>query len=209
MTLLAADVEGILAEVLPAEVWALHHDRELGQALARYLEVLVRWNRTVNLTSVRTPEEMVRRHVAESLCCAAALPSCGSVLDLGSGAGFPGIPVQLARPELRVTMAESHGKKAAFLHEVVRELGLRAEVFAERAQELPPRSFGCVCLRAVDPMRQALEAATMLADRWICVIGSAARMEEYGAGLQEWELVGMPAAVRGGGSAIFLYGRGD
>lgn len=208
MTFGAADVNGILAEVLPAEVWALYAGDDLGERLARHLELLMRWNRAVSLTSVRTPEEMVRRHVAESLCCAAALPGCGSVLDLGSGAGFPGIPVQLARPELQVTLAESHGKKAAFLREVIRELGLRAEVFAGRAQELPAGGFGCVCLRAVDPMEQALGTAAVLAKECVCVVGSASLEEEYAAELPGWKLERMPASVREGGSSIFLYGRG-
>ena len=203
----AVDVDRILLSVLPTEVWTAYRVRELGEPLARYLELIQRWNKVVSLTSVQTAEEMVRRHIAESVCCALALSECGSVLDLGSGGGFPGVPVQLMRPGLQVTLAESHGKKAAFLREVVRELGLRTEVFAGRAQEVPELSFGCVCLRAVDPMEQALHAAGVLARECVCVVGSAAKKEAYGDGLEGWELGNERACGIEGGSVIYVYRR--
>jgi 16S rRNA (guanine527-N7)-methyltransferase len=83
------------------------------------------------------------------------------VLDLGSGAGFPGLPIQLLLPELRVTLAESQNKKASFLREAVRTLGLaNAEVWAGRAEEMAAgRSYEVVTLRAVDNMPAALAAA--------------------------------------------------
>ncbi len=204
----AAEIDSILAESLPENVWAMYCDGKFGETLARFVELLVRWNRIVSLTSARSPEEMVRRHVADSLCCAAALPKCESVLDLGSGAGFPGIPVQLMRPEMRVTLAEAHRRKAAFLREVVRELRLATEVFAGRAQELPERSFGCVCLRAVDPMKQALETASVLASECVCVVGSASMWETYSAGLVGWEVCGVEGRVPGRGeSVVYRYRR--
>src|SRR5882757_3963226 len=107
--------------------------------LAAYLDLLVRWNARTNLTAIRQPEEMVRRHFGESLFAAANLgdPSNfpNTLLDLGSGAGFPGIPIALAHPEITVTLAESQNKKAAFLREAVRTLGLKnVEVWAGRAE---------------------------------------------------------------------------
>jgi 16S rRNA (guanine527-N7)-methyltransferase len=83
------------------------------------------------------------------------------VLDFGSGAGLPGIPIQIARPELRVTLAESQKKKAVFLREVIRELSLiHATVHSGRVEDLPPaQSFNLVTLRAVDKMAEALPAA--------------------------------------------------
>ena len=72
-------------------------DELLGQ-LSAYLDLLLRWNAKTNLTAIREPEEMVRRHFGESLFVAAHLPACSTLLDLGSGAGFPGLPIQLARP---------------------------------------------------------------------------------------------------------------
>src|SRR5271168_282911 len=70
--------------------------------LGTYLELLVKWNARTNLTAIREPAEMVRRHFGESLFAARQLPECDSLLDFGSGAGFPGLPMQLWRPELAV-----------------------------------------------------------------------------------------------------------
>jgi 16S rRNA (guanine527-N7)-methyltransferase len=83
------------------------------------------------------------------------------LLDFGSGGGFPGIPIALCRPEIAVTLAESQGKKAAFLQEAVRVLGISAKVHAERAELLGAR-FDGVTLRAVDKMVRAVEAAARL-----------------------------------------------
>src|SRR5580658_4282339 len=96
--------------------------------LGSYLELLLRWNARTNLTAIREPEGIVCRHFGEGLFCglrlAERLPATGAtLLDFGSGAGFPGLPIQLLLPELRVTLAESQGKKAAFLREAVRTLG--------------------------------------------------------------------------------------
>ena len=125
--------------------------------LAAYLELLLRWNAKTNLTAVRSPEEIVRRHFGESLfaglCLAGSLGREAAVLDLGSGAGFPGLPMQILRPEWRVTLAESQGKKVSFLREVIRVLGLGSEVWPQRAEDLPPgRRFDAVTMRAVDRM---------------------------------------------------------
>jgi 16S rRNA (guanine527-N7)-methyltransferase len=136
--------------------------------LSNYLDLLVKWNARTNLTAIREPEEMVRRHFGESLFAAvhlgARLPSGARVLDFGSGAGFPGLPIQLLHPELRVTLAESQGKKSSFLREAVRTLGLPTEVWAGRVEAMPAvdgssRRFDAVTLRAVDNMQQALAEA--------------------------------------------------
>ena len=130
--------------------------------LGIYLDLLVRWNDRTNLTAIRDPEQMVTRHFGESLFAAAHLPAGKTLLDIGSGAGFPGLPVQLARPALRVTLAESQGKKASFLREVIRTLQLPTEVWSRRVEDLPPeRRFDLVTLRAVDRPGLALEAARL------------------------------------------------
>jgi len=131
--------------------------------LSVYLDLLLRWNARTNLTAIRDPEEIVRRHFGESLFAgvhlAPLLPPPSTLLDFGSGAGFPGLPIQLLLPELQVTLAESQGKKASFLREAVRTLGLRAEVWAKRVEEMPPnRRFHCITLRAVDNMAAALDS---------------------------------------------------
>jgi 16S rRNA (guanine527-N7)-methyltransferase len=134
----------------------------LVEKLSVYLDLLLRWNAKTNLTAIRDPEEIVRRHFGESLFVATHLPVCSSLLDLGSGAGFPGLPIQLALPGLRVTLAESQNKKASFLREAVRTLDLSTEVWADRVERLPAeRRFDVVALRAVDNPMAALELARM------------------------------------------------
>jgi 16S rRNA (guanine527-N7)-methyltransferase len=136
--------------------------------LSVYLDLLVKWNARTNLTAIREPEEMVRRHFGESLFAGVQVggrvAQDASLLDFGSGAGFPGLPIQLLLPELRVTLAESQGKKASFLREAARTLGLATEVWAGRVEAMPevagmPRRFDVVTLRAVDNMEQAIAEA--------------------------------------------------
>ena len=128
--------------------------------LSLYLDLLLKWNARTNLTALRVPQEIVGRHFGESLFTAIHIPYCVTLLDLGSGAGFPGLPIQLAIPQLRVTLAESQLKKASFLREVVRTLGLSTEVWAARAEQMPQeRRFDVVTLRAVDNPVAALKIA--------------------------------------------------
>ena len=128
--------------------------------LSQYLDLLLKWNAHTNLTAIRDPEEIVRRHFGESLFVVNHLPFCATLLDLGSGAGFPGLPIQLALPDLKVTLTESQNKKASFLSEVVRCLSLETKVWAARAEMLPAsRLFDVVTLRAVDNPQLALKLA--------------------------------------------------
>ncbi|WP_263382702.1 16S rRNA (guanine(527)-N(7))-methyltransferase RsmG [Granulicella arctica] len=128
--------------------------------LSTYLDLLLKWNARTNLTAIRSPEEIVTRHFGESLFAGRHLPQARTLLDFGSGAGFPGLPIQLLRPELHVLLAESQNKKATFLREAVRTLGLQTEVWAGRVEALPAeRLFDVVTLRAVDDMDAALIAA--------------------------------------------------
>jgi 16S rRNA (guanine527-N7)-methyltransferase len=130
--------------------------------LSTYLDLLLKWNARTNLTAIRDPEEIVRRHFGESLFAAAHLaPATKTLLDFGSGAGFPGLPIALLRPDVQVTLAESQNKKSTFLREAVRTLNLpNVEIWAARAETLPPtRQFHTVALRAVDNMEAALPAA--------------------------------------------------
>ncbi len=132
--------------------------------LSRYLDLLLKWNARTNLTAIRDPEQIIQRHFGESLFTgrqlASRLSNLESLLDFGSGAGFPGLPIQLLLPELRVTLAESQGKKASFLREAVRTLGLKTEVWPGRVEDMPTsQTFDAVTLRAVDNMPAALAAA--------------------------------------------------
>src|ERR1700678_4242622 len=137
-------------------------DRNTAAKFADYSDLLLRWNARTNLTAIRDEEGILSRHFVESIACARALPDgIATLLDFGSGAGFPGIPIALCRPEIAVTLAESQGKKAAFLQEVVRILEISAKVHAERAETLSAK-FDCVTLRAVDRMPKAIQVATEL-----------------------------------------------
>ncbi len=132
--------------------------------LAAYLDLLLKWNARTNLTAIRDAESIVTRHFGESLFLARHLPqNIHTVLDLGSGAGFPGLPLHLLRPDLTVTLAESQHKKAAFLREVVRSLHLSTHVHAGRAESLVgTQHFDVVTLRAVDNMSLAKSIAGQL-----------------------------------------------
>jgi 16S rRNA (guanine527-N7)-methyltransferase len=120
------------------------------ESLFRHYELLMRWNRKMNLTSIRSPEEIVVRHYCESLFFAANVPEGWSdFADIGSGAGFPGVPMAVFRPDWKVTLVESQQRKAVFLRESTRSLA-NVSVFAERAENLA-RPFGAIVSRAVDP----------------------------------------------------------
>lgn len=126
-----------------------------------YLALIVKWNARMNLTAIRDPAEIVQRHFAECVFAAQHLPAnVTTLMDFGSGAGLPGVPIAICRPEIGVTLAESQGKKAAFLREAVRTLDLTAEVWDRRVEQMPPqRVFDAVTLRAVDKMMGACAAA--------------------------------------------------
>ncbi len=136
--------------------------RELAAQFGAYCTLLLRWNARTNLTAIRDVEGILRRHFVESIASAHALPAgITTLLDFGSGAGFPGLPIALCRPEFAVTLAESQNKKAAFLREVTRCLEVRARVHAGRAEMLG-EAFDCVILRAVDGMSAAVQSAVEL-----------------------------------------------
>jgi 16S rRNA (guanine527-N7)-methyltransferase len=116
--------------------------------LEMHYELLNRWNRVLSLTSVRTLEDVVERHYCESVFAACHLPECAaSIADVGSGAGFPGIPIAIVRQRSSVVLIESHRRKAAFLKEASRDLA-NVRVLAERAEDVAER-FDWVVSRAV------------------------------------------------------------
>src|SRR5580692_5845093 len=116
--------ESRIAELLVPYLGDAAVPPNLYSQLSTYLDLLLRWNARTNLTAIREPEGIVCRHFGEGLFCglelAKRLPASAAVLDFGSGAGIPGLPVQLIQPQFRVTLAESQGKKASFLREAVR-----------------------------------------------------------------------------------------
>ena len=144
---------------------------DLYDQLAIYLQLLLKWNARTNLTAIRDPEEIVRRHFGEGLFAAQHLGTCSSLLDFGSGAGFPGLPIQLCRPDLQVTLAESQNKKSTFLREVVRTLGLKTSIWADRVELMAEtQQFDVVALRAVDNMDAAIAAASVRARSTLLIL---------------------------------------
>ena len=174
-----------------------------------YFSLILRWNVRTNLTAIRAPQAILERHFLESIACAYALPaSIATLLDFGSGAGFPGIPITICRPEIAVTLAESQGKKAAFLHEALRVTGVSARVYSGRAETLPTQ-FDCVTLRAVDNMRQAVASAAHLvaAGGWLAPLTTRldlpAIQTAAGAGFSWSSPISLPCSAQG----ILLLGR--
>ena len=133
----------------------------------RYLQELTEWNRRVNLTAIVEPREIQRKHFLDSLTVSLAIPeevlTGGALMDIGSGGGFPGLPLKIVWPGLRVTLVESVGKKAAFLRHLLETLGLEgAEVRDLRAESLAHdpelrEAFDVVASKSVAELRSLAE----------------------------------------------------
>jgi 16S rRNA (guanine527-N7)-methyltransferase len=155
------------------------------QHISTYIDILLRWNARINLTAIRDPEEIVTRHFGESLFAARHLfprpasaysapvkgfdsaearsPKAEARLaDLGSGAGFPGLPIKLWAPHVSMTLIESNQKKASFLREVVRALTLTDINIQNARAEAITQTFDVVTLRAVERFSGTLPVAARL-----------------------------------------------
>jgi 16S rRNA (guanine527-N7)-methyltransferase len=174
-----------------------------------YLALILRWNARTNLTSVRNAEGIISRHFMESIACAQLLPEgIGSLLDFGSGAGFPGIPIAICRPEIRVALAESQNKKAAFLQEAARTLNLSFRVFFGRAEAMDEQ-FDCVAMRAVDRMEEAVSKAVGLigSDGWLAAMTTFVEIPTISASAGadfDWS---QPSRLPGSYERVLLLGR--
>jgi 16S rRNA (guanine527-N7)-methyltransferase len=134
-----------------------------GQLLG-YLALLVKWNRTYNLTAIRDPLAMVSQHLLDSLAVLPHLPPRAALADAGSGAGLPGIPIAIARPQYRVALAEASQKKAAFLRQATIELKLgNVEVHEGRVEAWRPQPlFDVVISRAFAALAEFIAACRHL-----------------------------------------------
>ena len=127
----------------------------LEAALARFAAELARWGSRMNLVG-STDARDIARHVEDSLAAAELLPEGARVVDLGSGAGFPGLPIAIARPDLRVTLVEIREKRVSFLRHIVRELELSTEVRPVSIETAATAEFDFALLRAVAKPEQSI-----------------------------------------------------
>jgi 16S rRNA (guanine527-N7)-methyltransferase len=179
-----------LRSELDAGLAALGLDPALAMPLLAYLALLDRWNRTYNLTAIRDPREMVGKHLLDSLAMHAYL-GAGSLADLGAGAGLPGIPLAIAKPALQVTLVESNGKKARFLREAVRTLGLaNARVAESRAESLDePGAYDAITARALATLPLIIELGGHL-------LKPGGRLLAMKGTVPDDEIAGLPAGWR-------------
>jgi 16S rRNA (guanine527-N7)-methyltransferase len=156
-------------------------------ALLRLVDELADWNTRVNLTAIRAPADMVDKHLLDSL---AVLPWLGglAVADVGTGAGFPGLPLAIADPDRRFTLVEATGKKATFVRHAAAMLDLpNVEVVQERAESYrPARPFDCVVARALGPLPEFVRVAGHLA-------GPGGRLLAMKGKVPEAEIAALPA----------------
>jgi 16S rRNA (guanine527-N7)-methyltransferase len=135
-----------------------------------YLDLLLRWNARMNLTAIREPENIVTRHFGESFFLARqpfvrSYAAIDGAIDVGSGAGFPGIPLKILCPDLTLTLIEAQQRKSVFLREVLRAIELEAEVKNVRVEDLAEHaasSAGLVTLRGVEKFDSILPTAARL-----------------------------------------------
>jgi 16S rRNA (guanine527-N7)-methyltransferase len=175
---------------LDAGLAALGLDPTLALPLLAYLALLDRWNRTYNLTAIRDPRDMVGKHLLDSLAMHPYIDA-GHLADLGAGAGLPGIPLAIAKPALRVTLVESNGKKARFLREAVRTLGLaNARVAESRAEALDePGAYDAITARALATLPLIIELGGHL-------LKPGGRLLAMKGAVPDDEIAGLPAGWR-------------
>jgi 16S rRNA (guanine527-N7)-methyltransferase len=172
--------------------------------IGTYIALLLRWNQKVNITAIRDPHDILVRHFCESMY---AVPrgdvKSGRLADVGSGGGFPGLPIKIAVPDLEVLLIEPNAKRAAFLAEAIRELGLtRVHVLVRRYQELGeeivPTEY--VCARALGDYESLLTWAASpapAANRALLWLGPAEIEKVTRIALWNWrEPVAIPHSLR-------------
>ncbi|HEX7324905.1 MAG TPA: 16S rRNA (guanine(527)-N(7))-methyltransferase RsmG [Rhodanobacteraceae bacterium] len=166
-----------LAQTLADGLAAMRLDLPLAvqTKLLAYVELLAKWNHAYNLTAVRDPVDMVPRHLLDSLTLLPLIHG-GYLADIGSGAGLPGIPLALARPELAVTLIESNGKRTRFLREVVRSLPLPNVTVVQARVQDAAGAFDTVTCRAFASLADMLAWGGHLlapSGRWLAMKGHA------------------------------------
>ncbi|MFV1996666.1 MAG: 16S rRNA (guanine(527)-N(7))-methyltransferase RsmG [Acidiferrobacterales bacterium] len=149
-----------------ARVLGIELDRQATEKLMAYIALLVKWNKAYNLTAINDPPRMVSHHLLDCLAIATYVNG-NRVLDIGSGAGLPGIPLALVYPNKKVVLLDSNGKKTRFLTQVVSELELKnVEVVNARVEKYSPAAlFDTITARAFSSMVQTLDQSAHLCAR--------------------------------------------
>ncbi len=158
---MAGESGRLLAEGLAA--MSLELDTATQSQLLEYLRLLAKWNRTYNLTAVRQPEQMVMKHLLDSLSILPYLQG-PRILDVGTGPGLPGIPLSLACPAWHFCLLDSNGKKTRFVAQAVSELGIKnADVVQSRVEDFrPPERFNTITARAFASIAVILDSTRHL-----------------------------------------------
>jgi len=171
--------------------------------LERYIALVLSWNRRINLTGVRTADEAARVLVLDAMACLAFLPEGGTLVDLGSGAGTPGVPIAVARAGMRVLLVEASRKRAAFLELLLRDLAIgNADVLHARAEALGRtpvhrERYDAVVARAVAGLPVLAEYALPLLR-----VGGIAVFPKGGIAEEEEASAGRALALLGGVAAV-------
>jgi 16S rRNA (guanine527-N7)-methyltransferase len=172
------------------EAMGLEVPTEAKDKLLAYVSLLYKWNKTYSLTALREQDKAVSHHLLDSLAILSFVPA-GSLLDVGSGGGMPGIPLAIACPELQVTLLDSNSKKAAFLQQAAIELGLaNISVHGGRVEQYhPPVGFSAITSRAFAELADFVSLSSHLlapGGHWLAMKGL--RPDE--------EMARLPATVR-------------
>ncbi len=187
---MSTDIDTLRPE-LAAGLEALGLPAALATPLLAYLALLARWNATYNLTAIRDPRDMVAKHLLDSLAMQPFVRGLRTLADLGTGPGLPGIPLAIATPALQVTLVESNGKKARFLREAARQLGLGNVQVAESRIEAfrPGTHFDAITARALATLPLILELGGHLP-------GPAGRLLAMKGVVPDEEIATLPAGWR-------------
>jgi 16S rRNA (guanine527-N7)-methyltransferase len=192
------------------QVYDLNSSDALCEQIRSYIELLLKWNKRLSLTSVLDPEEIVRYHFAESFLATKAVDALsGRLADVGSGAGFPGVALKLYVPSLQVSLVESNAKKCVFLAEVIRSLELdTVDVLCSRYEDIgkPAKPFNFASARALGSIPFFLnwtESAILDGGRALLWLGAQGVGEASAAGNWDWD---SPFAIPGTKGRFILAG---
>jgi 16S rRNA (guanine527-N7)-methyltransferase len=162
----------------------IHIDRKITDQFSIHAAELVKWNQTINLTAITDPVEVAVKHFLDSIAPARVIPLCGRMLDIGSGGGFPGIPLKILIPSLSVTLIDASRKKVSFLKHIIRNIKLieidarqiRAE---ELAKEKPAKNcFDVIICRAFSRLDKIIPKALPLLAKDGIIIAMKGKISE-------------------------------